>query len=250
MSADTYAKMSTDALIQRFADTAKRAGSGWPTGTVGPASVRKRLVPEMRAMATELRARKPIAKIRRLFEDENVDVRVWASGQFQSIDPEWGAAATSSLAEDFTVREVLALRHQLLEGPPPGPPLETMSIEQLIHGFKEACTRLYSTTRFLSEEEGGGCGMVAFNHVAGDSHAIAKELARRGKLDALVPLLDDPLITTRQRAATYCLPAATDRAIATLEAVEATKIWPEWTHAWHTLKGFRNGTYRSVAANT
>jgi hypothetical protein len=92
--------------------------------------------------------------------------------------------------------------------------------------------------------------MVAYNHVTGDSHAVAKELALRGKLDALASLLDDPLITTRQRAAMYCLPVASDRAVATLEAIGATQIWPEDSAAWWTLREFRNGTYRGVAAGT
>ena len=247
MSHITYAKMSTDELIQRFADTAKRTGSGWTSVFPRPESRRKALVKEMRAMGAELSARKPIAKLRRLFEDEDHDVRGWSGAQFHGIDPEWAAATISGLAYKLTVSEVLALRQRVLEGPPPGPPLKDMRIDQLIGAFKDACTRLYATTRFLSDEEGGGMDMVAYNHVVGDSYAIAKELARRGKLDALASLLDDPLITTRERAATYCLPVATDRSLAVLEAIKATKTWPEMSRAWDTLNEFRSGTYRGIA---
>lgn len=247
MSTENYAEMSTDELIQRFADTAKRTGSGWTSVFARPESHRKALVQEMQAMGAELRARKPIAKLRRLFEDEDRDVRGWSSAQFHSVDPEWAAATTSGLAYKLTVREVLVWRRRVLEGPPPGPALKDMTIQQLIDSFKDACTRLYGTTRFLSDEEGGGMDMVAYNHVAGDSHAIAKELADRGRLDALVPLLDDPLVTVRQRAATYCLPVATDRAVAVLEAIAATKTGPEMSCAWDTLREFRTGTYRGLA---
>lgn len=250
MSADVYATMSTDELIQRFADTAKRTGSGWTSVIATPESLRKALVKEMQAMGAELRARKPIAKLRRLFEDEDRDVRGWSGAQFSSVDPEWADATISGLGYKLTVREVLAFRQRILAGAPSGPPLNEMAIEQLIDRFRDACTRLYGTTRFLSDEEGGGMDMTAHNHVAGEPHAIAKELAARGKLDALVPLLDDPLITTRGRAARYCLSVATDRAIAVLEAISATNTWPEHSAAHWTLWGFRNGTYRGVVGAT
>jgi hypothetical protein len=248
MSDDTYANMSTDDLIRRFANTARRTGSGWTGVFARPEPVHKALVQEMQAMGAELRARKPIGKLRRLFEDEDHDVRGWAGGQFHAIDPEWADAAISSLAYKLTVREVLALRQGVLAGPPPRPPLQDMTIEQLIGAFKDACTRLYATTRFLSDEEGGGMDMAAYNHVVRDSYAIAQELARRGKLDALVSLLDDPLITIRERAATYCLSVVPDRSLAVLEAINATQTWPETSCAWWTVREFRNGTYRGVAA--
>jgi hypothetical protein len=41
---------------------------------------------------------------------------------------------------------------------------------------------------------------------------VSNEQIAHGRLDALVPPLDDPLITVRQKTATYCLPVATDRA--------------------------------------
>jgi hypothetical protein len=249
MSTDIYATMSTDELIQRFAATAKVTGSSWTLVFPRPESKRKALVKEMQAMGAELRSRKPIAKLRRLFEDEDRAVRGWSGAQFGSIDPEWAAATISGLAYKLTVTEVLALRQRVLEGLSPGPALKDLTIDQLIAAFKDACTRLYATTRFLSDEEGGGMDMIAYNHVAGDSYAIAKELAARGKLDALVSLLDDPLITTRQRAATYCLPVATDRALATLEAIKATQTWPEMLFASGTVNEFRNGTYRAVVAD-
>lgn len=250
MSNDTYANMSTDELIQRFADTAKRTGSGWTSVFPRPESVRKALVQEMQAMGAELRDRKPIAKLRRLFEDDDRDVRGWSGAQFSSVDPEWANATIYGLGYKLTVREVLAFRRRILAGMPPGPPLKDMTIGQLVDAFKDACTRLYGTTRFLSDDEGGGTDMVAYNHVSGDPLAVAKELAERGKIEALVPLFDDPLITTRERAAYYCLPIATDRAIALLETISATNIWPEDSAAHWTLWGLRHGTYHGVIGAT
>src|SRR6185312_1511951 len=61
MSADIYATMTTDELIQRFANTAKRVGSGWTGTFLRPESERKAQVRELQAMGAELRARKPIA---------------------------------------------------------------------------------------------------------------------------------------------------------------------------------------------
>ena len=104
---------------------------------------------------------------------------------FISIDPVWAGAASSSLAYHVTVREALALRQRVLDGTPPGPPLKEMTIDQLIDAFKDACTRIYAATRFLSDKEGGGTDMDAYNRVAGDTYAVAKELAERGRLDAL-----------------------------------------------------------------
>jgi len=246
MSADIYATMTTDELIQRFANTAKRVGSGWTGTFLRPESERKAQVRELQAMGAELRARKPIAKLRRLFEDEDRDVRGCAGAQFHSIDPQWAKATTAGLAYKVTVREALALRQRVLEGPPPGPALQDMTIEQLINSFKDACTRLYATTRFLSDEEGGGMDMAAYNDVAGDSYTIAKELAARGELGALGSLFGDPLITVRQRAATYGLPAMTAQSIATLEAIAATKTRPEAMFDADAIREFRDGTYRGV----
>jgi hypothetical protein len=250
MKAIDYTQLSTDELIQQFAETAKRAGGIWNDSlplTLTPA--RERAAQDIQPIGTELRARKPIAKLRQLFEDESPDVRFWAAGQFLDIDDEWALATLSGLNEKLTTREVLALRQRVLEGPPPEPSVKEMSIGQMVDRFKDACTRCYATTRFLTDEEGGGTTMIAYNHVSGEPYAIAQELNARSKLDALVPLLDDPIITVRQKAATYCLPVATDRALAVLEAIDATRIWPETSFAGATLKKWRDGTYCAFVAD-
>jgi hypothetical protein len=245
MSAVDYTRVGTDELIQRFAETAKRAGSLWNDSlalTLTPE--REQAAKDMQPIGAELRARKPTAKLRQLFEDKSPDVRCWAAGQFFDIDFEWALATLSGLNENITTREVLVLRQRVLEGPPPEPSVREMTIDQMVDCFKDACARCYATTRFLTEEEGGGNTMIAYNHISGELYSIAEELNTRGKLDALVPLLDDPLITVRQKAATYCLPVATDRALTALEAIDATRTWPENIFAGATLSKWQSGTYR------
>jgi hypothetical protein len=250
MNAADYTRMGTDELIQQFAEIAKRAGSIWNDSLPLMRTPERRQAGEdIQPIGAELRARKPIAKLRQLFEDGSPDVRFWAAGQFLKSDPEWALATLDGLNENLTTREVLALRQRVLEGPPPEPSVQKMTIDQLVARFKDACTRCYATTRFLTEEEGGGTTMIAYNHVSAEPYAIAKEMNARGKLDALVPLLDDPIITVRQKAATYCLPVATGRALAVLEAIDATRIWPETSFAGATLKKWRDGTYRAFVAD-
>lgn len=250
MSAVDYTRVGNDELIQQFAETAKRAGSLWNDSVpLILTPERKQAAQDIQPIGVEFRARKPIAQLRQLFEDKSPDVRFWAAGQFFDIDFEWALATLSGLNENLTTREVLALRQRVLEGPPLEPSVKEMTIDQMVDRFKDACTRCYATTRFLTEEEGGGTTMIAYNHVSGEPHAIAKELDARGKLDALVPLLDDPLITVRQKAATYCLPVATDRALAALEAIDSTRTWPESSFASATLSQWRDGRYRVFAAD-
>jgi len=85
--------------------------------------------------------------------------------------------------------------------------------------------------------------MSMHNKTAGDVYAAAKELNRRGQLRALEPLLEHPLITVRQRAARYCLPVATEAAIAVLESVAAVKEFPESSEAMLTLTYWSGGYY-------
>jgi len=248
MTAPNYAQMSTDELIRQFAETAKRAGSIWNDSLpLIRTPERKQAADDIQPIGAELRSRKPIEKLRQLFQDESPDVRWWAGGQFLGIDPIWASAAMSGLSANLTTKEVLAWRDRTLAGPPPGPPIKEMTIAQLVDRFQDACTRLYATTRFLSDEEGGGLTMIAYNHISGEPHQIAKELSARDRLDALVPLLDDPLITVRQKAATYCLPAAPEKALAALAAVRATKKWPEFWFVDATIDSWKKGTYQPFA---
>lgn len=255
MNPGDYARLSTDELIQRFIDGAEVTGNVFglnfktdPDKLVQSIfALRARMsdtrVVEMQALGAELRKRSPVAELRKLFAHQNRDVRGWASTQFISVDPDWATATLTGLQYDLSTREVMQWRDRILRGAPKRPRLGEMAIPQLVNRFVDACERCYGSTRFLTDEQGGGSNMEAHNRVSGDIYNVAKELNRRGELHALVPLLGHPLITVRQRAARYCLPVATARAIATLEQVVATKTSPESWSASRTLDFWRKGEY-------
>jgi len=245
MSATDYAHISTSELVQKFADTAKRTGSvfGPNKEKLTQTPQRQALVQEMQALGEELRNRKPIAELRKLFEDEDPDVRGWAGPQFGSVDSEWADATVDGLFHKLTTHEVLAWRRRILRRPSQSPALGKMSVAQLVDCFVDACERCYGTTRFLSGAEGGGPSMRAHNRVSGDIYAAAKELNRRGELRALVPLLKHPLITVRERAAAYSLPVATEPATAALNEIAAAHTFPEFLAADRTLQYWRKGEY-------
>jgi Domain of unknown function (DUF2019) len=226
MSAADYSRASADDLIQNFIDIANHIGAPTIPGRlkVPPASaVFKQGKDALHAIATELRARNSIPQIRaRLFENESLDVRSWASGQFLSSDPTWAFATFCAVLRNMSTQEVVVWRDRILQGPPSWPPLREMTVAQLVQRFVDACERCFGTTRFLLEDEGGGDTRQAYNNAAGEIHAIAKEIYAQGELHALVPLLDHPFVTVRQRAAMYCLKIAADKAVPTLEAIDAT----------------------------
>jgi hypothetical protein len=247
MSTADYAKMSTDALIQRFIDDANCVGT--------IASLRRVKValdgPEweqasanINAIAVELTRRKAVAEIRaQLMENPSPDVRGWAGMKWVNTDPLWAMAAFTGVLKGMTTSEVLAWRDRVLRDPPKRPTLKEMTIPQLLERFIDGCERLYGSTRFLMDEDGNNVSAKAYNRVSGEPGAVAKELHLRGELKVLVPLLDHPLITVRQQAARYCLPVATEQAVATLEKVAATKEFPEFSCAYDTLGYWRRGEY-------
>jgi hypothetical protein len=247
MNTADYAKMSTGDLIQCFIDEANRVGTvvrmelhklplGSPEYDVAIAN--------FRAMSAEFRRRKPIAAIRaRLFSNPSDDVRGWAGMQLGPVDPVWSMAAFIGVLKRMTTGEVLAWRDRVLRDPPKRPTLKEMTIPQLLERFIDGCERLYGSTRFLMDEDGNNVSAKAYNRVSGEPGDVAEELHSRGELRALVPLLDHSLITVRQQAARYCLPVATEQAVATLEKVAATKEHPEFSRAYDTLGYWRRGEY-------
>jgi hypothetical protein len=123
MSADEYAAISTERLLGLFAEAANRGGLARQfLGTID--SVRASVLPEkreltpermrsaaeVRALGEALRARGPIAEARRLFEDDDPDVRMCAALHFPHLDPELASAAISAVYARIPTREVFALR--------------------------------------------------------------------------------------------------------------------------------------------
>src|ERR1700730_1867476 len=190
MSAADYSQMSTDDLIQRFIDEANLIG--------GPLSPTRLKVPvrsaefahgkdALHAIAAVLQARKPVKVLRtQLFENESPDVRSWAGTLLHAVDPDWASAPTTGLFRGLTTREVLAWRDRILRGPPRRPTLKEMTAAELLERFVDACERCYGSRRFLTDEQGGGLSMKAYNKVSGEPYAVAQELNERGEVNALV----------------------------------------------------------------
>ena len=231
MSTVDCAKLSTDELIQKFIDTAKMTGSvfGLKSRLASESLLQAALalraghsearVHEMQALGAELRNRKATVDLRKLFEHPDPDVRGWAGSQFLSVDYDWASATMTGLGRGLSTRQVLAWRDRILRGAPKRPTFNEMSEAQLVERFIDACERCHGSTRFLTDEQGGGKDMSAYNKVSGEPYAVAKELDSRGELDSLVPLLEHPHVTVREKAGIFCLDIATDKAVATLGAI-------------------------------
>jgi len=248
MSATEYSKLTTDELLNKFIETAKRAGTiyTWDEAIVSNPQF-KALAPQMQALGAELRRRNPREKLRELFEHPNPHVRGWAGPQFLSVDPDWATATITGLFHNITTREVLAWRDRVLRRAPRRPVLAEMSVSQLIDCFIDACERCYGATRFLTDEQGGGPSMKAYNEVSGEPYAIARELDARGELKALVPLLDHPCVTVRQKAGVFCLDIAADKATAVLEALGGADSRFEAAEASTMLSLRRIGKYKPLS---
>jgi hypothetical protein len=248
MSAAEYSKLTTDELLNKFVETAKRAGTifTWDKAIVSNPQF-KALAPEMQALGAELRKRNPREKLRGLFEHADPHVRGWAGPQFLSVDPDWATATITGLFHNLSTREVLAWRDRILRGAPRRQVLEEMSGPQLVDCFIDACERCYGATRFLTDEQGGGPSMKAYNEVSGEPYAIAKELNARGELRALVPLLDHPCVTVREKAGMFCLDIAADKATAVLEALGGVDSRHEAAEGSTMLSLWRMGKFKPLS---
>jgi hypothetical protein len=213
--------MSIDQLIDRFIEEANRVGTivriertkvpldspEWDQGNT-----------IIRNLARELIRRNAFAAVRaRLFENPSPDVRGWAGMKWCNADPAWATAAFTGVLKRMTTREVLDWRDRVLRGPPSLPALHDMTVAQLLERFVDACERYYGGTRFLMDEDGGGFGGDVYTKTTGEVLAVAKELKARGELEALIPLLDHPCITVREKAARCCVEIAKDKALSILQ---------------------------------
>jgi hypothetical protein len=252
MSADNYAAMTTERLLALFVDAAKKtqAGSGLfgllddvaasvPPEKARPIAASPEATAAVQALGAALRARKPIAQIRGLFEDQNRDVRACAAGQFGTIDPEWAAATWSGLFANLPTREVLALTRRARQAPPDRPTLKEMSDDALATRFEDAATRQYAT-QFLDCEDDPE-DMATHNRIAGEVVDVMQEMKSRRALAKLLPLLANPNMTVRRRAAQGCLRLAEERAVAALDSVVASGSFDDRLAAGDTLDNWRKG---------
>jgi len=250
MSADEYAAMSTERLLELFAEAAKRGGLARQfLGTIDsvrasvlaekrePPPERMRSAAEVRALGKALRARRPIAEARRLFEDDDPDVRMCAALHFPHLDPELASAAISAIYARIPTREVLALRRRALQAPPRQPTLKEMSDDALVARFEDAATREYAT-RFLESVEDSQ-DMTERNRIVGEVWDIMRELKARDALGRLLPLLASPNVTVRREAATACLRVAEQDSILVLEEVAANGGFDDGIPAREALDSWR-----------
>jgi hypothetical protein len=223
MSLD-YTSASTDDLAQKFANLEKQIGHMSPSGDEAADETKiGALFDDLQAVITELLKRKPTNKSQGLFFHEDADVRNWAGIYLHRVNPEVAHAAVTSAIYGFTTQEVLALCDRIRRGPPATPTLQEMTAPQLLDRYIDACERCYGTTRFLDDEATGGPNVKGYNKASGEIYRVAKELKARGQLAALVPLMDHSLVTVRQKAGMHCLDIASEKAVATLEAIDAGK---------------------------
>ncbi len=250
MSADDYTTMNTERLIELFVEAAKRTVAGRKlfgllddiASSVPPEAAQK-ISPapgsaaEIQALGAALRARKPIPEIRRLFDNDDRDVRTCAAGQFGSIDPEWAAATWNGLFAGLSTRDVLALSRRARQAPARRPTLKEMSDDALVARFEDAATREHAT-QFLDCIDDPK-DMAVRNSIRSEVWDIMRELKARDALGRLLPLLASPNMTVRREAATACLRVAEQKAIAVLEVVAAQGKLDDQIPAQDALEGWR-----------
>jgi HEAT repeat protein len=239
MNPKIYDSMSVDDLIDAYVRLATSLGSLW-SRQCKPAEKtpeRVEMNEELRAIEAELRARKPIEKLRPLFDHENVDVRFNAAWSFLQVDPIWATATISAIGKDLATRDVIALGARAKERPPARPTLKEMSTEQLVARFEDAGVREYATQFLGGQFE--PYDVKLRNRIVDEIRGVADELKSRGALPNLLPLLDHANITVRNSAAIYCLDVAPERALPVLEAISAGRDKTEAVSAWWALDRWR-----------
>jgi hypothetical protein len=238
MSPADLAAMSDDALVEEFI----RLGQSMPSvlaAESGAAQTPKRaaLVADVAAVGAELRARKPLEKLRSLCDDENPAVRMFAGLQFFLVDAEWALAAISSVRANMRTRDLVALCARAKRSPPKRPTLEEMSVTQLAARFEDAGIRCYATHFMNNGQE--AWDTETSNRIMTEQGDTAEELTSRDSLDALLPLLDHANICVRNSAAACCLPIAPERAVRVLEAIKEGEDSIERGNAASTLDRWR-----------
>ena len=193
---------------------------------------------EVRALAAELKQCGQLEALRQLYDHDSSNVRLWACGQFVSIDPEWAAAGPAGAAEGLTATEVMAYRARVLQKPPRRPTVKEMTTDQLAARFEDACIREYGA-RFFSDKNGNP-DVEFSNRIVSEIIRVWNELKERDALAMLLPFLDHKNNMVRCNAAAYCLPIATVRSISILEDFKQKKPFsPEGADAswalsrWH-----------------
>jgi hypothetical protein len=239
MSAEDYVALPTDRLLELFADAAKRFGLGSgklaslrrmrdplaPKPAQNPNEQKPAQNPEEQksaaaqlwATSAVLNARRPIAQVERMMEDDDPDIRATTAAFLGDLSPELAAAATEGYLVELPTRAVLALQRRARRAPPERPTLEEMSDDELVARFEDAALR-ESGAGFLDYLENPADKDVQ-NRIVGEVWDIMRQLKARGLLARLLPLFASDNLTVRREAATACLRTAEAQAIGVLEDV-------------------------------
>jgi hypothetical protein len=231
MSGNGYENLSTAQLLEMFVGWAKgvpsiysewrQALQSGPSEKVRRSPERDAKIAKARPLAAAIVARKPVAEVRRLFEDDNLDVRAWATGMLAAVDGEWATASLSGLMSGLKTREVLAQRALARQKPPFGPPLDALSDDELVARFEELGER-EEATQFL-DCIGDPKDMDIRNEIVGQTLDAMRALNARGLLPRLLPLLDSDKVAMRYEAALACMRIAPEKSTAALETIVASR---------------------------
>ncbi len=230
MSAENYEGLTTDRLLEIFVDAAKRfrLGSGQVASLrrmrdpqapkpIDNPEEQKPAAAQLWATSAILNARRPIAEVERMLEDDDPDIRATTAMFFGDLCPELADAATEAFLVEKPTREVLALQRRARQAPPERPTLEEMSDDELVARFEDAALR-ESGAGFLDYLENDDDKDLQ-NRIVCEVWDVMRQLKARGQLARLLPLFASDNLTVRCEAATACLRTAEAQATGVLEEV-------------------------------
>ena len=226
----------TAKLIDMFAEAARdiptifpelpEAYFSGPSQKVRPSPRRSAKIDKLKSIAASIVARRPVEEARQLMDDDNPNIRAWATGMLAGVDAEWAGASQSGLFARLKTRDVLAQRALAREKPPFGPPLDALSDDDLVARFEDLSLR-EEATQFL-DCVGHPTDIDMRNEIIGQTLDAMRALKARGLLELLLPLLDSDKVAVRYEAALACMRITTDQATAALNAIVALRD-PEYS---------------------
>src|SRR5271156_6401343 len=122
MTTDGIESMATDELVLEFRDLAQRTGTVFTIQRtpekIRQTPERQQLTARLKTIAAELRARAPIDEIRRMLQDDDLDIRGWAAPQFMTTIPELAQATFTGLIVRKPASEIMDLQRRAKTRPP------------------------------------------------------------------------------------------------------------------------------------
>ena len=226
MSGLYCAQMTTDALLQAFIDRGVSMDIPWNrvSQEEGNTPERRALFGDLKAIATELKARKALDQSRVLMDHESRSVRAWAVELLSVLDPERARVARTGIDAHLSTQATLEVCARARTALPEVLKLEECSIERLIERFEDVCIRQLGAGLLGKWDESYG---ETSDRLIAETSRVFGELEARGALDRLLPLLRHDIDFVQATAADRLLQFAPDRAVATLSrhCEEKTSQW-------------------------